>query len=94
MTHLDRFLDSLKTVLPEMCTDRDLVLHVPNIFKSLPTIHRMRLRGQVPPHFYVEPNYYYLRDEVVCWIHSKYQHKEDFQRDCSVIKLHNPGGGA
>lgn len=72
MTHLQKFLESLTHVLPEICADKDLFLHLPNIFKSLPTIHRMRGKKQVPSHFYVAPNFYYLRDDVISWLLDQY----------------------
>jgi hypothetical protein len=90
MTYLERFLDSLKTVLPEICTDKDLVSHVPNIFKSLPTVHRMRQRKQVPAHFSVEPNFYYLRDDVICWLQECYKGAQKTTSKPSCNKLANP----
>lgn len=74
--NLNQFLNALRNVLPEICADKDLVLHMPNIFKSLPTIHRRRLKGQIPPYFFIDPYYYYLREDVMSWLRSKYQQEE------------------
>jgi len=77
MTHLNQFLEVLKEELPEICSDKNLVEHLPDIFKNPGTLHRMRARGQAPAHFSIEPNIYYLRDDVVCWLRSRYQSKVD-----------------
>jgi hypothetical protein len=76
MSYLNQFLEVLKAELPAICADKDLVEHLPNIFKSLSTVHRMRYRGQVPAYFSIEPNIYYLRDDVICWLRERYQSKE------------------
>ena len=73
MTHLAYFLETLKTELPEVCADKDLIDRLPNIFKSLSSIHRMRARGQVPPHFIIDPYIYYLKEDVLAWLRSRYQ---------------------
>ena len=80
MTYLNQFLDSLKSTLPEICSDKDLVLHVPNIFRSLSTIHRMRNRGQIPPYFSVGNYFYYLRDDVISWLKSCYQSNSEIEQ--------------
>jgi hypothetical protein len=74
--HLDRFLDGLKTALPEVCTDADLIAHLPNFFKSPATLNRLRSQGQCPPFFSVHPHIYYLRSDVLQWLKDKYQVKE------------------
>lgn len=76
MTHLNQFLEALKAELPEICADKDLVEHLPNIFKNPGTLTRMRQRGQVPSYFSISPNVYYLRDDVICWLRERYQNKE------------------
>jgi len=76
MTHLNQFLEVLKEELPEICADKNLVEHLPNIFKNPCTLHRMRARGQAPAHFSIEPNIYYLRDDVVSWLRSRYKNNE------------------
>jgi len=76
--NLDLFLDNLRERLPEICTDKDLVAHVPNIFRSLPTIHRRRKKMLVPTFFFIDPFFYYLREDVISWIRSKYEGKEAF----------------
>jgi len=73
MTHLDQFLDALKTRLPAICTDKDLVEHLPNIFKNPATATRMRARGQTPAYFSIAPNIYYLREDVIAWLRGRYQ---------------------
>lgn len=76
MTYLNHFLDTLQSELPTICSDKDLVKHLPNIFKNPGTLHRMRARGQAPAFFAIEPNIYYLREDVVCWLRERYQGKE------------------
>lgn len=73
---LDKFLDVLNTELPPICADKDLVKHLPNIFKNTGTLTRMRARGETPSHFYIAPNIYYLRDDVISWLRDRYQTKE------------------
>lgn len=73
MTYLERFLESLKEELPEICTDKILVERLPDIFKSLTYIHRMRIRRQIPPFFCIAPNYFYLRSDVINWLRDRYQ---------------------
>jgi len=92
MSHLEKFLEVLNAELPDICADKDLVEHLPNIFKSLSTVHRMRYRGQVPPHFSIEPNIYYLREDVVDWLRSQY--KVDEVDLSQVKKRNNDHGGA
>lgn len=70
--HLDEFLEELKVSLPEVCADKNLVERLPNIFKNPGTLHRMRARGQAPAHFFIYPNVYYLRDDVLDWIRTRY----------------------
>ena len=78
--HLNHFLEILQTELPEICADKDLVEHLPNIFKSLPTIHRMRQRGQVPAYFSISPNYYYLKNDVLAWLRERYKNEKTTSR--------------
>lgn len=73
MSHLQDFLESIKTNLPEISTEKDLVLHIPCIFRSLATVHRMRKRKQVPSHLFIEPNFYYLKGDVIDWLRAWYQ---------------------
>lgn len=92
MSHIENFLEALDAELPDICADKDLVEHLPNIFKSLSTVHRMRYRGQVPPYFSIEPNIYYLREDVICWLRSRYQGNEESlsqEKECT-----NNHGGA
>jgi len=77
VSHLNQFLTVLEVELPEICSDRDLVEHLPNIFKSLSTVHRMRYRGQTPPYFSIEPNIYYLKGDVIAWLKSRYNSKNE-----------------
>ena len=65
MTHLDKFLDILKIELPDICSDKDLVEHLPDIFKNPCTLTRMRSRGQTPAYFSIDPNIYYLKEDVI-----------------------------
>lgn len=74
--HINKFLDVLESKLPEICSDRDLVLHLPNFFKSACTITRLRSQGRCPPHFYVQPHIYYLRDDVLCWLREQYKEQK------------------
>jgi hypothetical protein len=70
--NLKRFLDGLKTALPEVCTDADLIAHLPNFFKSPATMNRLRNQGKSPKFFSVFPHIYYLRDDVLDWLIDKY----------------------
>ena len=71
--NLNKFLYSVRDKLPEICSDKDLVKNLPDIFGSAPTIHRMRKKGQIPNHFVIEPFFYYLREDVISWIRSMYK---------------------
>lgn len=82
MTHLNQFLEVLETKLPEVCADKNLVDNLPFIFKNPGTLHRMRARGQSPTYFFIDPNFYYLRKDVLDWLRSRYQIKIE----CSVPK--------
>jgi hypothetical protein len=73
MTYLDRFLGCLEKELPEICTDKILVERLPDIFRSLSSIHRMRTRRQTPAYFFIEPNYFYLKSDVLNWLRERYQ---------------------
>lgn len=81
MTYLDQFLETLKTELPEICTDRDLIEHLPDIFKNHCALTRMRSRGQTPPYFSIAPNIYYLKDDILAWLRSRYQSNEQLKRE-------------
>jgi len=74
--HINKFLDILKSKLPEICTDKDLVLQLPSFFKSPCTITRLRSQGRCPPHFYVKPHIYYLKDDVIAWLKEQYKPSE------------------
>ena len=65
MTHLDKFLDILKIELPDICSNKDLVEHLQNILKKPCTLTRMRSRGQTPAYFSIDPNIYYLKEDVI-----------------------------
>lgn len=71
--HLNQFLENLKVKLPEVCSDRDLVEHLPDIFKNQCSLSRMRTRGQTPPYFLVPPHVHYLREDIICWLRDRYQ---------------------
>lgn len=79
MLILSDFISALNDKLPDICTERDLIQTIPLVFKSHATLTRMRERNLAPPHFYIEPNYYYLKGEVISWIKSKHI---DSGRDC------------
>ena len=85
MSYLNQFLNVLEVELPEICSDKDLVEQLPDIFKSLSIIHRMRYRGQTPPYFSIEPNIYYLKGDVLSWLKSRYNTKNDSVIDKSQI---------
>jgi hypothetical protein len=80
MTLLVDFIDNLNQRLPDVCTDKDLIQTIPSVFKSASTLNRMREKNIAPPHFFIKPNYYYLKGEVVSWIKSKHV---DFKK-CSI----------
>lgn len=73
MTNLNQFLEAIKAGLPEICADKDLVEHLPDIFRNPCNLTRMRARGQTPPYFHVPPHVHYLRDDVICWLRERYQ---------------------
>ena len=73
MSPLDQFLSELETDMPEICTDKDLIDLLPDIFKNPGCLHRMRARGQSPEHFFIAPNFYYLRGNVISWLRSRHQ---------------------
>lgn len=77
--HLNQFLESLKSNLPPICADKDLIEHLPNIFRNTSNISRMRSRGQIPSYFLIEPHVHYLRDDVINWFRDKYQIKDDLK---------------
>lgn len=74
--YLNQFLEFLKSELPVICSDKDLVEHLPNIFKNPCALTRMRSRKQAPPHFSIHPHIYYLRDDVISWLRERYQSEE------------------
>ena len=76
--HLNQFLESLKSKLPPICADKDLIEHLPNIFRNASNICRMRARGQTPPYFLIDPHVHYLRDDVIHWIRGRYQYTDGF----------------
>jgi len=78
--HLDQFLEDLKTELPDICADKDLVDALPHIFKNPCTLTRMRARGQTPAYFSIDPNIYYLRADVLTWLRSRYQSSEELRK--------------
>ncbi len=73
ITHLNNFLEAIEAKLPEVCSDKHLIEHLPDIFKSSCNLCRMRARGQTPPYFHVSPHIHYLRGDVICWLRSRYQ---------------------
>lgn len=77
MSHLDQFLSSLSAGLPDICSDKDLVNHLPNIFKNHCTLTRMRSRGQTPAYFSISPNIYYLKEDVISWLRSRYNKENE-----------------
>lgn len=77
MSHLDQFLSALSAELPDVCSDKDLINQLPNIFKNHCTLTRMRSRGQTPAYFFIGPNFYYLKEEVISWMRSKYKSKNE-----------------
>jgi hypothetical protein len=81
MSHLDQFLSTLSTELPNVCSDKDLVNRLPNIFKNHCTLTRMRSRGQTPAYFSIEPNIYYLKEDVISWLRSRYNTKTESLAD-------------
>lgn len=72
MKNLDLFIDSLKSKLPEICTDKDLVKCLPDIFRNQCNLTRMRARKQTPPYIHVPPHFHYLKNDVLCWLREKY----------------------
>lgn len=72
MNHIDNFLSDLNANLPAICTDKDLVNSLPDIFKSHGSLVRMRQRGEVPHHFYISPNIYYLKEDVLEFLKKRY----------------------
>ena len=78
MPNFESFLLNLSDNLPDICADKDLIKSLPQIFKSHCTISRMRERGMTPAYFYIKPQYYYLKDDVISWFKSRYniQNKE------------------
>lgn len=71
--NLDNFLNTLKTELPPICTSKDLIRHVPVIFKNEASLTRMRAQGISPPYFRVPPHIHFLRDDVIAWLKGQYQ---------------------
>ena len=74
--NLKKYIKNLLEKLPDVCADRDLMEHVPNIFKSLSTIHRMRRRNEIPNHFQVGKFFFYYKEDVTDWIISKYMRRD------------------
>lgn len=52
--------------------DKDLIDSLPEIFRSHATLTRMRKLQQAPGHFYVKPNVYYLKKDVMEWLKKRY----------------------
>ena len=77
MTNLNKFLTTLERTLPKICADKDLVVSLPTVFKSSPTLVRMRQRGETPPYFFIKPNYHYLREDVINWLQSRYSDRKN-----------------
>lgn len=75
MSYLDQFLSTLSEELPDVCSDKHLVNHLPDIFKNPCTLTRMRSRDQTPPYFFIAPNFYYLKEDVIHWLRSRYNAK-------------------
>ncbi len=73
MSNIEKYLNSLQKKLPEICSDRDLVNNLPEIFKNPGTLTRMRARGQTPSYFSIDPNIYYLRDDVINWLRERHK---------------------
>lgn len=80
MSHLDDFLELLQASLPEICRDADLVKCLPAIFKNPCNLTRMRYRKQAPKYFYIYPQYYYLKSDVIDWFKEKYQGNQQSER--------------
>ena len=73
MSPLEQFLSELEELLPEICTDKDLIDLLPDIFKNPSALHRMRARGQTPEYFFIAPYFYYLRGNIISWLRSRHQ---------------------
>jgi Protein of unknown function (DUF551) len=71
--NLNQFLETLRSELPQICADRDLITYLPDIFRNSSNLSRMRARGQTPPYFSIQPHIYYLRDDVLSWLRERYQ---------------------
>ncbi len=87
MHNIEKFLEELKTKLPDVCADRDLVQQLPTLFKSHCTLTRLRAQGKAPPHFTIPPNVYYLRADVIAWLETHYIHQETIQEPFSEAEF-------
>jgi|GEM_PF-1837148 len=71
-SHIEQFLKVLETELPPICADKDLIEVLPDIFRNVSNLTRMRARGQTPPYFHVQPHIHYLRNDVIDWLKNSY----------------------
>lgn len=69
MQAIDQFVNDLESRLPEICTAADLT----NLgIASSPTLCRIRRAGDGPAYFRLRRKVFYLRSDVLSWIHSIY----------------------